>query len=228
MSKDEPSRRAASFKFTIDSILNLKSSGRAFDSCHSKATRAPVLGDALSLQREDTLHDRAPAEVSSGCEDEALQSTAGGSAGTYGSAARENGTEKSTRTAVKKKTRTIFSKRQIFQLESTFDAKRYLSSAERACLASSLQLTETQVKIWFQNRRNKLKRQLLSSEMDVPNAEFSDSAKTVALPLFYKENALLGRCLLPTPLPLVYPGGSAPYLCFSNANKYFGLFEGDV
>ena len=60
----------------------------------------------------------------------------------------------------KKKTRTVFSRNQVYQLESTFDMKRYLSSSERSSLANSLQLTETQIKIWFQNRRNKWKRQL--------------------------------------------------------------------
>lgn len=60
----------------------------------------------------------------------------------------------------KKKTRTVFSRSQVFQLESTFDMKRYLSSSERSTLAQSLHLTETQIKIWFQNRRNKWKRQL--------------------------------------------------------------------
>uniref|UniRef100_A0AC34Q6N2 Homeobox domain-containing protein n=1 Tax=Panagrolaimus sp. JU765 TaxID=591449 RepID=A0AC34Q6N2_9BILA len=59
----------------------------------------------------------------------------------------------------KKKTRTVFSRQQVAQLEMTFEMKRYLTPPERASLAQNLKLTETQVKIWFQNRRNKFKRQ---------------------------------------------------------------------
>lgn len=135
------------------------------------------------------------------------------------------------KSAVKKKTRTIFSKRQIFQLEATFDVKRYLSSSERACLASSLQLTETQVKIWFQNRRNKLKRQLSADTEGPLSAEtFAEAGKHVHLPGFYKDSSLLGGCLLPVPFPVVYPAANAaaaPYICFSNTGKYLGLFDAD-
>jgi len=78
----------------------------------------------------------------------------------------------------RKKTRTVFSRHQVFQLESVFDVKRYLSSSERAGLATSLRLTETQVKIWFQNRRNKWKRQL-ATEVEAANIAHVVAAKRI-------------------------------------------------
>ncbi|KAM9462575.1 homeobox protein HMX3 [Clarias gariepinus] len=116
----------------------------------------------------------------------------------------------------KKKTRTVFSRSQVFQLESTFDAKRYLSSAERACLASSLQLTETQVKIWFQNRRNKWKRQL-AAELEAASLSHTAARRMVPVPVLYREgsagdtasaasgHATAAQPLLTFPHPVYYP-----------------------
>ncbi|XP_034663319.1 mucin-5AC [Drosophila subobscura] len=59
----------------------------------------------------------------------------------------------------KKKARTTFTGRQIFELEKQFEVKKYLSSSERTEMAKLLIVTETQVKIWFQNRRTKWKKQ---------------------------------------------------------------------
>ncbi|XP_069806892.1 homeobox protein Nkx-2.8 [Dendropsophus ebraccatus] len=58
----------------------------------------------------------------------------------------------------KKKRRVLFSKAQTLELERRFRQQRYLSAPERDQLAHILQLTPTQVKIWFQNHRYKMKR----------------------------------------------------------------------
>jgi hypothetical protein len=49
----------------------------------------------------------------------------------------------------KKKARTTFTGKQIFELEKKFEDKKYLSSTERTEMATLLTVTETQVKIWY-------------------------------------------------------------------------------
>nr|ABC86114.1 ANTP homeobox protein [Trichoplax adhaerens] len=57
-----------------------------------------------------------------------------------------------------RKPRTIFTSAQLNELNNRFRLSHYLGLPERADLAASLGLTQTQVKIWFQNRRSKLKK----------------------------------------------------------------------
>ncbi|XP_070802232.1 homeobox protein VENTX [Pituophis catenifer annectens] len=64
------------------------------------------------------------------------------------------------RNANTRRLRTAFSLEQISTLESSFKRHKYLGAAERRKLASKMQLSEVQIKTWFQNRRMKLKRQL--------------------------------------------------------------------
>lgn len=60
--------------------------------------------------------------------------------------------------------RTAFTSSQLKSLEEKFDDKKYLTISERNKLAKSLNLSDTQVKTWFQNRRTKWKKQNISTQ----------------------------------------------------------------
>uniref|UniRef100_A0AC35U6T0 Homeobox domain-containing protein n=1 Tax=Rhabditophanes sp. KR3021 TaxID=114890 RepID=A0AC35U6T0_9BILA len=55
----------------------------------------------------------------------------------------------------KKQSRPTFTGHQIFMLEKKFEKTKYLAGADRAALAQELNMSESQVKVWFQNRRTK-------------------------------------------------------------------------
>lgn len=67
-----------------------------------------------------------------------------------------------------RRARTAFTYEQLVALENKFKTTRYLSVCERLNLALSLNLTETQIKIWFQNRRTKWKKQNPGLDVNSP------------------------------------------------------------
>ncbi|XP_053213044.1 NK1 transcription factor-related protein 1-like [Panonychus citri] len=91
-------------------------------------------------------------------------SSSASSAGSSGANNSNNSKKKKSsssdsKTGKPRRARTAFTYEQLVALENKFKSTRYLSVCERLNLAVNLHLSETQVKIWFQNRRTKWKKQ---------------------------------------------------------------------
>lgn len=69
------------------------------------------------------------------------------------------------KTRTKDKYRVVYSDHQRLELEKEFHYTRYITIRRKSELAQALQLSERQVKIWFQNRRAKDRKQ--KKKMDI-------------------------------------------------------------
>lgn len=70
-----------------------------------------------------------------------------------------------------RRTRTAFTSRQLLELERQFAANIYLSRLRRIEISTFLQLSEKQIKVWFQNRRVKFKKEDRRHDDDVSGSE---------------------------------------------------------
>ncbi|XP_067155726.1 NK1 transcription factor-related protein 2 [Apteryx mantelli] len=123
-----------------------------------------------------------------------------------------------------RRARTAFTYEQLVALENKFRATRYLSVCERLNLALSLSLTETQVKIWFQNRRTKWKKQHPGADGAAPPAPPAAAAAAAAagsasppgpgaLPFQTFPSYAAANVLLPAAAPFALGGGAfGPFL----------------
>ncbi|XP_054706331.1 homeobox protein slou-like [Uloborus diversus] len=122
------------------------------------------------------------------------------------------GQSSATKPVRKKRSRAAFSHAQVYELERRFSHQRYLSGAERADLAQALKLTETQVKIWFQNRRYKTKRRQLQQEL----GNGLSPPRRVAVKVLVKDDQVI--CGPDDPgnrAPMIYPSFPIPGFAFS-------------
>ncbi|XP_072533034.1 homeobox protein Nkx-2.3 [Salminus brasiliensis] len=95
--------------------------------------------------------------------------------------------ERAPRPRSRRKPRVLFSQAQVFELERRFKQQRYLSAPEREHLASALKLTSTQVKIWFQNRRYKCKRQRQDKTLEMAGHPHPPPPRRVAVPVLVRD-----------------------------------------
>ncbi|XP_041816804.1 homeobox protein pnx [Chelmon rostratus] len=110
--------------------------------------------------------------------------------------------------AKSRRIRTAFTLEQLQILEHSFQRCHYLSVLERHTIASALRLSETQVKIWFQNRRTKWKKERLQGPEAEEDHDFTASFPSHAAvcsslpfsPLYRQQRAPLQ---LFAPLPLL-------------------------
>ncbi|MCI4376249.1 hypothetical protein PGIGA_G00186170 [Pangasianodon gigas] len=119
----------------------------------------------------------------------------------------EDGSEGERDGGAQRRIRTKFTPEQIEKLEKIFRKHKYLDASERVKTAQKLNLSETQVRTWFQNRRMKLKREVqeLRAEYTLPALPHVLFPAVPSLPFHYGGQRVTFPAAPHVPNPHVIP-----------------------